>query len=197
MSEMHETFQDLLQDLGVNQGTFQSMPVAETLLSGESSYIKDLRMNLKTALNTQTLSAKQAHLLAYALAVNAGNPVLIRAFEDSSAGQGAEPGEIAEMAGCASLLSANNVLYRFRHFVDKPDYEKKPARMRMNIMMRPVTGKMFFELASLVVSAVNGCEMCVKSHEASVLQAGATEDQVWEAIRLASVITSLAKVVSP
>ena len=60
-------------------------------------------------------------------------------------------------------------------------------------MMSPVLGKEFFELISLAVSAVNGCEMCVKSHEISVIEAGSTEARVWDAIRLASVITSLGK----
>ena len=69
-----------------------------------------------------------------------------------------------------------------------------PARLRMNIMMSPVLGKEFFELISLAVSAVNGCEMCVKSHEISVIEAGSTEARVWDAIRLASVITSLGKI---
>jgi lipoyl-dependent peroxiredoxin subunit D len=41
----------------------------------------------------------------------------------------------------------------------------KVTRIKMNIMMKPVTGKEFFELMSLTISAVNGCEMCVNAHE--------------------------------
>jgi alkyl hydroperoxide reductase subunit D len=65
----------------------------------------------------------------------------------------------------------------------------------MNIMARPVTGKEFFELISLAVSAVNGCEMCVKAHEASLIELGAREERIFEAVRLAAVITSLSKVI--
>jgi alkyl hydroperoxide reductase subunit D len=86
-------------------------------------------------------------------------------------------------------------LYRFRHFVEKEVYNNAPARLRMNIMMNPVLGKEFFELVSLAVSAVNGCEMCVKSHEQSVLAAGSNESKIWDAIRIASIITSLGKVI--
>jgi alkyl hydroperoxide reductase subunit D len=60
----------------------------------------------------------------------------------------------------------------------------------MNIMMSPLLGKEFFELISLAVSAVNGCEMCVKSHEASVLEVGGSEERIWDAIRIASVVSS-------
>ncbi|MCB0511910.1 MAG: carboxymuconolactone decarboxylase family protein, partial [Bacteroidetes bacterium] len=87
------------------------------------------------------------------------------------------------------------VFYRFRHFVDKEVYNNSPARLRMNIMMSPVLGKEFFELVSLAVSAINGCEMCVKSHEQSVLANGGTEQRIWDSIRIASIITSLGKVV--
>jgi alkyl hydroperoxide reductase subunit D len=61
----------------------------------------------------------------------------------------------------------------------------------MNVMMNPVLGKEFFELMSLVISAVNGCERCVTSHENSVKQHGATEQRIYDAIRLAAVIKSL------
>ena len=65
----------------------------------------------------------------------------------------------------------------------------------MNIMMTPVLGKELFELISLAVSSVNGCEMCVKSHEASVLEAGGSEDRVWDAVRIASIVTSADRVI--
>ena len=48
---------------------------------------------------------------------------------------------------------------------------------------------------SLAVSAVNGCEMCVKSHEHSLIELGSREERIFESIRLAGVITSLSKVV--
>jgi alkyl hydroperoxide reductase subunit D len=61
----------------------------------------------------------------------------------------------------------------------------------MNIMMNPVLGKELFELISLAVSAVNGCESCVNSHEESVRKLGASEARIFDAIRLASVVRGL------
>jgi alkyl hydroperoxide reductase subunit D len=92
-------------------------------------------------------------------------------------------------------LACNNVTYRFRHFTGKPKYDELRMGLRMNIMMSPATGKEFFELMSLAVSAVNGCEMCVKSHEASLIALGATEERIWDAIRLSGVVVSLDRVV--
>jgi len=62
-------------------------------------------------------------------------------------------------------------------------------------MMKPITGKEFFELMSLAVSAVNGCEMCVNSHEDSLMKLGAKEERVFDAVRIASLITATGKII--
>jgi lipoyl-dependent peroxiredoxin subunit D len=167
----------------------------DLLEEGKSRYLADLKLNFKNSLESDQLSMKEISLLGVSLAVNAGNAVLKRFFTEIASAEGTSEAEIAEAAGCASLLSANNVLYRFRHFVNKDKYNEIPARIKMNIMARPVTGKEFFELMSLAVSAVNGCEMCVKSHEHSLIELGSKEERIFEAVRLAAVITSVSKVI--
>jgi alkyl hydroperoxide reductase subunit D len=190
---MNETVQELLVELGLQPE--YTNDVLQQLAAGESKYLRDLKMNVKAVLTSEHLTSKETHLLALAIAVNNNQAILVNSFAGKAKESGATDAEIADAEACASLLSANNVFYRFRHFVEKEFYNNAPARLRMNIMMSPVSGKEFFELISLAVSAVNGCEMCVKSHEASVLQAGSSPARIWDAIRLASVITSLGKVV--
>jgi alkyl hydroperoxide reductase subunit D len=167
----------------------------DLLEEGKSRYLADLKINFKNSFESEYLSKKEIALLGVALAVNANSKILRAFFSDNARQEGASAEEIAEAVACASLLSANNVFYRFRHFLNKEKYNEIPARIKMNIMARPVTGKEFFELVSLAVSAVNGCEMCVKAHEASLIELGAKEERVFEAVRLAAVITSLTKVV--
>jgi lipoyl-dependent peroxiredoxin subunit D len=167
----------------------------DLLEEGKSRYLADLKINFKNSFESEYLSKKEIALLGVALAVNAKSKILRAFFSDNARQEGASAEEIAEAVACASLLSANNVFYRFRHFLNKEKYNEIPARIKMNIMARPVTGKEFFELVSLAVSAVNGCEMCVKAHEASLIELGAKEERVFEAVRLAAVITSLTKVV--
>jgi alkyl hydroperoxide reductase subunit D len=72
---------------------------------------------------------------------------------------------VAEVISCASLMAVNNVYYRFRHFMHKDFYNNAPAGIRISIMMTPVIGKELFELLSVVLSAINGCEMCVTSNK--------------------------------
>jgi alkyl hydroperoxide reductase subunit D len=71
-------------------------------------------------------------------------------------------------------------------------YEQKPARLRMNRLVRPATNKPDFELFSLAVSAINGCGTCMQAHERVVVQVGITEEQVHDAVRLAATIQATA-----
>ncbi|MBK6274099.1 MAG: carboxymuconolactone decarboxylase family protein [Chitinophagales bacterium] len=190
---MHETIQELLADLGIEPNYTNA--TLQYLAAADSKYLRDLKLNTKAVLTSEHLSAKETHLMALAIASNNNKEILVNAFALKAKALEATDAEIADAQACASLLAANNVFYRFRHFVDKEVYNNAPAKLRMNIMMNPVLGKEFFELVSLAVSAVNGCEMCVKSHEQSVLHAGGTENRIWDSIRLASIITSLGKVI--
>ncbi|MFZ6011371.1 MAG: carboxymuconolactone decarboxylase family protein [Bacteroidota bacterium] len=188
-----ETTQEFLDFLKVGQ-EFRTSSL-DLLEDGKSRYLADLKINFKNSFESDHISKKEIALLGVALAVNANNAVLKEFFADNARQSGASSEEIAEATGCASLLSANNVLYRFRHFVNKEKYNDIPARIKMNIMGRPLAGREFFELMSLAVSAVNGCEMCVNAHEKSLLELGSKEERVFEAVRLAAVITSVSKII--
>lgn len=188
---IQEVVSDLLQDVGISpDNATLSM---NTLVEGESRYIKDLRINLKNALKAKHLTSKETALVALSIAANAQNKPLQVLFINKAKEAEATEAEIAEAVACASLLAANNVFYRFRHFMNKDKYNTIPAGIKMQIMMKPVTGKEFFELMSLAVSAVNGCEMCVTSHEKSLMDLGSSEERVFDAVRIASVVVSASK----
>lgn len=190
---MNETIQNLFADLNI-PADHKSESLGK-LAVADSRYLKDLKLNVGTVLKSTNINKKEAYLLALSVAVNEKSAVLIHAFETLAKKEEASEAEIAEIHACTSLMNTNNVFYRFRHYLPQNQYyNNTPAGLRMSIMMSPVLGKEFFELTSLVVSALNGCEMCVTSHEASVKQHGATEARIYDAIRLGAVIKSLAVV---
>lgn len=191
--EVMEIKKEWLDDLGISGNAGNA--AMDLLATQDHKYLRDLKMNLKSVLSSEHLTQKEATLLAYAVAVNERSEALMHYFSGKAQSFGANQDELAEMAAVASMLSVNNVLYRFRHFVSNEKYSTLPARLRMGVMMNPVTGKEFFELASLAVSAVNGCEMCVGSHEQSVRELGTAEERVFDAIRLTSVIVGLSKII--
>jgi len=83
-------------------------------------------------------------------------------------------------------------LCRLRHMVGKPVYAEKPAGLRMNRLVQPATSKIDFELFSLAVSAINGCEACVRAHEKVVTEGGLTPDHVNDAVRIAATMSAAA-----
>ncbi|HEY8896417.1 carboxymuconolactone decarboxylase family protein [Niastella sp. OAS944] len=191
----NETFSNLLNDLQIPEYTPSA--TAQQLLVAESKYIKDLKINVSNVLNnTQYLNKKEALLLAYAVAVNEKFDLLKDSFRAQAQEAGANEAELAEIVSCTSLMNANNVFYRFRHFMNKDFYTNTPAGIKMSIMMNPVLGKEFFELVSLVVSSINGCEMCITSHEQSILQHGGSESRILEGVKLGAIIKSLITVLA-
>ena len=163
----------------------------QSLVNVDARYLKDLKINVSNSLAAATLSKKEAYLIGVAVAVNEKHTDLQAAFEKLAVQEGAVDKDIAEVISCTSLMNANNVFYRFRHFVNKEFYTTTPAGIRMSIMANPVLGKEFFELLSLVVSALNGCEMCVTSHEEALLKHGTDQQRILEAVRLGAVLRSL------
>ncbi|TDQ09604.1 carboxymuconolactone decarboxylase family protein [Pedobacter metabolipauper] len=193
MSEITETIQELLATVGLDADyRNESLYLLE---KGNSRYVRDLKLNFTSTFTSSHLTEKECALVALSIAVNNSNKVLIEFFEKLALSKEATASEIAEAVGCASLLALNNVFYRFRHFTGKEKYTQIPARVRMQIMSSPVTSKEFFELMSIAVSAVNGCEMCVNAHENSILGLGATEERIFDAVRIASIVTSAGKVI--
>ncbi|MBG6234850.1 alkyl hydroperoxide reductase subunit D [Pedobacter sp. CAN_A7] len=193
MSAVTETIQELLAIVG-QEADYRNASL--TLLeNGNSRYVRDLKLNFTSTLTSAHLSEKECALLALSIAVNNNNTILTNFFEKQALAKEASAEDVAEAAGCASLLALNNVFYRFRHFTGKEKYTQIPARVRMQLMSSPVTGKEFFELMSIAVSAVNGCEMCVNAHENSILALGASEERIFDAVRIASIVTSAGKVI--
>jgi lipoyl-dependent peroxiredoxin subunit D len=171
------------------------MSALETLRQGLPEAAKDIKLNLQAVLTGQggVLSDAQRWGVAVASAIAARNPDLRNAVmaEAQQAGQ-VETAVLEDAKAAAALMAMNNVYYRFRHMVGKPSYSSKPARLRMNRIAQTLGSKVDFELYCLAVSAINGCEACVKSHEQVVIDGGLTEDHVHEAVRIASVLHAAA-----
>ncbi|EHQ27829.1 carboxymuconolactone decarboxylase family protein [Mucilaginibacter paludis] len=193
MSETTDIITEILESVGL--GADYRTASLSLLESGESRYLRDLKLNFTSTLTSAHLSEKECALLGLSTAVNNNNKPLTAFFTQYAEQHGASAADIAEAVACASLLASNNIFYRFRHFTQKEKYTQIPARIRMQIMAKPVTGKEFFELMSLAVSAVNGCEMCVNAHEDSLIKMATTEERIFDAVRIASLVTSFGKIV--
>ena len=167
------------------------MSAVEALRTSIPDVAKDIRLNLQSVLQPASLTAAQRWGVAIASAVATRNASLRDAvIADAGAEVGAEV--IDDAIAAAALMAMNNVYYRFRHLVGKPSYSQMPARLRMQRIAKPATNKTDFELFCLAVSAINGCETCIRSHEDVVVKGGVSEEQVHDAVRIAATMNAAA-----
>lgn len=153
---------------------------------------KDIRINLQSLLGGQgSLSPAQRWGCALASAAVARNGELLAAVAADAreiAGEAAAEDALA----AATLMAMNNVFYRSRHMLGEAVYGQRPARLRMTRLAQPRSSKADLELFSLAASAIGGCEVCLQAHERVAIESGFTQDQVFDAIRVAAVIQAAA-----
>ncbi len=162
----------------------------ETLKNALPDYAKDQKLNLGSLAMDPGLSTQQLAGTFVASALASRNATVIREIVGEF-GPKLSPEALNAAKAAASVMAMNNVYYRFTHLVGG-DYPNMPAKLRMNVMARPGVDKVDFELWSLAVSAINGCGMCMESHEKVVRHGGLSAEQVQTAVRIASVVHAVA-----
>lgn len=154
-------------------------------------YAKDIRLNLGTLAAETALSDQQKYGTFLASALAGRNAGVIRDVAAWTADK-LSPEAANAAKAAAAVMAMNNVYYRATHLMEAEDYAKMPAKLRMNVIANPGVDKVDFELWSLAVSAVNGCGMCLDSHEKVVRKAGLTTEQVQAALRIAAAVHAAA-----
>jgi lipoyl-dependent peroxiredoxin subunit D len=162
----------------------------EALKERLPEYAKDIKLNLGTLVTEPSLTTQQRAGTFIASALASRNAEVTRAIVTEFAPQ-LSPEALNAAKAAAAIMGMNNIYYRFVHLVGG-DYERLPAKLRMNVIGKPGVEKVDFELWSLAVSAVNGCGLCLTSHEKVVREAGLGQEQVQAAIRIAAVVHAVA-----
>ncbi|SDC86604.1 alkyl hydroperoxide reductase subunit D [Sphingomonas sp. YR710] len=156
-------------------------------------YAKDIRLNVGSLLNDQTLGDQRKYGLLLACAHGTGYKPIVDAAEAEAEGKLSPEAANAARAS-AAVMAMNNVYYRFVHLASNKEYGQLPAKLRMNVIGSPGIDKVDFELFSLAVSAMNGCGMCIDSHEKVLRQHGVATEIIQTAARVAAVIKAAATV---
>ena len=165
----------------------------DNLKNAVPEYAKDLKLNLSSLARSTELTEQQLWGTFLASAAATKNATVLREIAEEAADTlSAEAYQAA--LGAASVMGMNNVAYRAKGFLGA-DYAQVRMGLRMNIIGNPGVDKTDFELWSLAVSTINGCEKCVTAHEATVRGEGLSTEQVWEAVRIAATLTGVAQAV--
>lgn len=163
----------------------------ETLKNRLPEYAKDLKLNLSSLASEVALTPQQRAGAFVASALASRNAEVTSALV-AEFGPQLSAEALGAAKAAAAIMGMNNIYYRFTHLVSAPDYKTMPAKLRMNVIARPGVEKVDFELWSLAVSAINGCGMCVDSHEREVRKAGLSAEAVQAAVRIAAVVHAVA-----
>jgi alkyl hydroperoxide reductase subunit D len=153
-------------------------------------YARDLRLNIGS-LATEPVLTEQQRAGTFVVSALASRNAEVSSAILAEFGPKLSTDALNAAKAAASIMGMNNIYYRFTHLVHG-DYAKMPAKLRMNVMAKPGVEKADFELWSLAVSAVNGCGMCMESHEKVLREHGVTTEQVQAAVRIAAVVHAVA-----
>jgi lipoyl-dependent peroxiredoxin subunit D len=149
-------------------------------------FAKDIRLSLGSLASEPTLSEQQKWGCFLASAIAGAHPDVIATFEAEASAR-LTPEALNAVKSAASIMGMNNVYYRALHLMKNPEYISMRAGLRMNVIANPGVERADFELWCLAVSAVNGCGMCLDSHEAELKKHGVPALSIQTAIRIAAV----------
>jgi alkyl hydroperoxide reductase subunit D len=167
----------------------------DTIKQAVPDYAKDLKLNLSSLANDETLSEQQLWGTFLASAMASGNAFVIQNIS-VAANEHLSAEAINGAKAAASIMAMNNIYYRFVHLASNKEYQTMSAGLRMNVIGNPGVDKIDFELWSTAVSAINGCGMCIDSHEKQLLSHGVTKEQIQAAVKVASVVQAVSAVLT-
>ena len=165
----------------------------ENLKSGLPEFAKDLKLNLGSLARSTELSEQQLWGTFLATAAATRSATVLSEVADEARGHLSEEAFNAAL-GSASIMAMNNVSYRAKEFLGD-DYTQVRMGLRMNIIANPGVEKADFELWSMAVSTINGCENCTAAHDDVIRKEGLTKEQAWEAVKIAATIAGVAQAV--
>ena len=163
----------------------------EILKNRLPEYAKDLKLNLSSLAVEASLTEQQRAGAFVASAIASRNADVTEAII-AEFGAKLSPEAMNAAKAAAAIMAMNNIYYRFVHLSSAADYKTMPAKLRMNVIGKPGVEKVDFELWSIAVSAINGCGMCIDSHEKVLREAGVSAEQIQAAVRIAAVVHAVA-----
>ena len=162
----------------------------ENIKQALPDYAIDLKINLGNVLNPENsagLTEKQIFGSSLSVAMACQNSFLAQNLLQESANILSEQ-DIFGIKTAVSLMGMNNVYYRSLHLAEEEELSKRPAGLRMAMMLKHGIDQADFEIYSLAVSCLSGCGMCIKSHSAKLKKEGLSLSAIQSVIKISAVI---------
>lgn len=155
-----------------------------------SAIERDVYVNVERFLTQGALSEEEALLALAATAKSVEALDLLEFAEAELKSRDFTFDQIREARQSAAIMAMLNTYYRFKHMVahENPEAETRYAQagLRMASLAKPALGKARFEMLAFAVSVLNGCENCIRSHEAVLLKEGIDAAKIHDLARLSA-----------
>jgi lipoyl-dependent peroxiredoxin subunit D len=150
-------------------------------------HFNDLQKTFDHSMSSDLLTKEQKWSVVLASAITSKEKNLIKMTLKNAKDHLSEA-YIKAAETSASVMSMNNVYWRFWYLVDDNDYRDNALPLSQDNIKKFEIPKTDFECMHLAVSVINICAGCLKFHSKALLNLGFTKQQVLEVIRLASSI---------
>ncbi|MDX3583293.1 carboxymuconolactone decarboxylase family protein [Streptomyces europaeiscabiei] len=162
----------------------------DALRSAVPDYAADLRRNLDSVLGDSGLPAQRLWGTVLATAIASRSAIVLRELAPEARAK-LSPEAYTAARSAAAMMAMSNVFHRTRHLLSDPEYGRLRAGLRMNVIGDPGVDRVDFEFWAFAVSAINGCGLCLDSHERVLRKAGLDRATVQEAFKIASVVQAV------
>lgn len=155
-------------------------------------YAKSQQRNLEVLLNSSVLTPQQKWGCLLVSAALSKNAYLLKTIDAQSQKFLSDTAKEAALA-CIATMTLNNCGFRAKHWLDT-DFEDVRFGLRNTVDLKPGISQADYEVWAIAASAINGCEQCIQAHSQTGQDEGLKIEQLWEAVKIASVISSLAQI---
>ncbi|MDX3633810.1 carboxymuconolactone decarboxylase family protein [Streptomyces europaeiscabiei] len=162
----------------------------DALRSAVPDYAADLRRNLDSVLGDSGLPTQRLWGTVLATAIASRSAIVLRELAPEARAK-LSPEAYTAARSAAAMMAMSNVFHRTRHLLSDPEYGRLRAGLRMNVIGDPGVDRVDFEFWAFAVSAINGCGLCLDSHERVLRKAGLDRATVQEAFKIASVVQAV------
>tara|TARA_B110000438_G_C15693601_1_gene597882 strand:+ start:58 stop:594 length:537 start_codon:yes stop_codon:yes gene_type:complete len=169
------------------------MQTLEDIKNSIPEFAKDIKLNFSSVIMNSTHEDNLVYGCAYACSLSLGNVAIAKIFEEECRSKLSDD-FVNSIKSTVSIMTMNNTWYKYRDAMPSIKMKVGPQKLRVNVMGNHAgLDKLLFESISLCVSAINGCQFCVKAHSQLLIDEGKSKDYVLEIGRIASVIASVEK----
>lgn len=155
-------------------------------------FLQDSYMNMRKFIEEGSdlldRKTREALVLATSSANNCAH--CVRSHAKQALEHGWTETQVAEILAVTATCAMYNNYYKFKDLSGDDAFKGFSVGLRAHTFQKTSLGDTLVELINIVVSNINGCEMCTSGHVQKALQLGLSHEQIDEAVKVAATMTA-------